>query len=39
MYDKINIKSFSQFISLIEEDTEYDYSNKYNGVTLYRVCP
>ncbi|MBI9055955.1 MAG: FRG domain-containing protein [Bacteroidales bacterium] len=36
MYDTIKIKDFSHLISLIEDDTKYDLSNKYNGITLYR---
>lgn len=36
MYETIKIKSFTQIIKILEEDTQYDIDNKLNGITLYR---
>ena len=34
--NSIEIKSFSHYIELLEEDTKIDIQNKLNGITLYR---
>ncbi len=36
MPDTIEIKSFAQYIKLLEEDTQFDKLNLLNGNTLYR---
>ncbi len=36
MIEEIKVRSFSHFISLIEDDTEFDLDNKLVGVTIYR---
>lgn len=36
MYETIEIESFSQFIEILEEDTQFDMKNVLNGITLYR---
>lgn len=36
MYETIEIESFTHFIELIEEDTQFDIKNMLNGITLYR---